>query len=232
MGVKFKAIKPEVWNGRYARIPGDGPAMHIKTMGGMLRPVVYLRQDECLGTCSAVENADVRKLTEAVSTAKLLLSGHEGGSFQINEYGQVLVPASHTYKRMLVGEVSGELQFHNPFEEGAIFSLNDDDGLRPGDAWPWPYVGMPYNLNKGSRIYFWLQNEEGGQSVFPPGQNRPLVVALRGIRRYGAMRFIVNPHGIVLTRRPPTEQWTGEEETWTPVYVGRLNYSTWFQKED
>lgn len=232
MEFKFKEITPRVWTGRYARIPGDAPVFHLKTIQGSLMPIVYLCQDNERATCHACESKAVRKLCAAVSNAKQLLSGHEGGSFQINEFGQVLVPASHTSKRMLVGEVSGELRFHNPFEEGETFSLNDDAGLNPGDEWSGPYVGMPYNLNKWSRIYYWFQNDDGGQSIFPPGQNRPLVEVLRGIRRYGAMRFIVNPHGIVLTRKPPTGAWTGDEETWMPVYVGRINYATWFEKED
>lgn len=232
MEFEFKETKPRVWTGRYARIPGDTPVFHLKTIQGSLTPVVYLCQDDERATCHACNSKTVQKLSVSVSSAKQLLSGHSGGSFQINEFGQVLVPASGTYKRMLVGEVSGELRFHNPFEEGETFSLNDDDGLKTGDEWPGPYVGMPYNLNGRSRIYYWLQGAEDGRSVYPPCQDHELIRRIRAIRRSGAVKFIVNYCGIVLTKIPPPGEWTGDEEMWTPVYVGRINYAMWFQKED
>jgi hypothetical protein len=47
-----------------------------------------------------------------------------------------------------------------------------------------------------------------------------LVRRLRRIRRRGAVRFIINPHGIVLTKVPSTSE-EREIEEWIPVYVGR-----------
>ena len=232
MSFKFKPLKPSLWTGRYSRTPGDSSVLHVASISDVLSTIVYLQIEDSKGTCVALDNHDMRKLTEAVSSAKLQLSGHSGGSFQINEFGQVLVPASRGRKRMLVGQVIGEVEFHNPFDGGAVFSLNNADGLRPGDSWPWPYVGMPYNLNGRSQIYYWMEDGDGGRSVRPPVQDKSLIEALRSIRRTGPTRFIVGANGIVLTKKPPADKWTGDQEVWQPVYVGRLNYSKWFPRED
>ena len=61
-------------------------------------------------------------------------------------------------------------------------------------------------------------------------QRSDLIEALRSIRRYGAVRFIVNPYGLVLTKRPPAGRWSAEE-LWEPVFVGKINLDLWFEKE-
>ena len=232
MAFQFKPIGPNIWTGRYSRIPGESSVLHVRSVLGALTTVVYLTQQDSTATCVALESAAVQSLTGAVSSAKQRLSGHLGGSFQINEYGQVLVPASRGRRRMIVGEVFGELQFQDPLNDGAVFSLNKADGFAPGDSWPRPYVGMPFNLSGRSQIYFWMEADDGGRLVRPPVQDRNLIQALRGVRRSGPIRFIVGPGGIVLTKRPPDGRWTGDQEVWRPVYVGRLDFSKWFPRED
>jgi hypothetical protein len=179
----------------------------------------------------AVDSPAVRQLTDAVTTAKRQLGGTAGGSFQINEFGQVLVPASdNSGRRLLVGELKGSILFRDPFRDDTIIDLGDVRGLRCGDAWPKPYVGCPYNLNGRSQIYFYRMNGEGGVSEYPPAQDTDLTRALRAVRRAGPVRFIVNPYGVVLTKRPPRGGWQAEEQ-WESVFVGRINLNRWFKKE-
>ena len=229
---RFTLQTPKPWTGRYARIPGDTTALHVLADSRGSRIAVYWRRDDETGTCSVVECEQSRRLAAAVAHAKRAMGGSGHGAFQINEYGQVIVPSSSGgYSRMLVGEVEGDLRFLNPFQDGQAFTLGDDAGLSTGDSWEGPYLGMPYNLSGRSEIYFWRMDEDGGRKELPRAQDRTLIAALRRIRRSGAMRFIVNPARLVLTKRPPGGEWQGPDETWETVYVGRLDCSKWFKKE-
>lgn len=220
------------WKGRYARIPGKTTTLYLVHVDTRLRVAVLWDVDEERGTCVAVDGEAIRSLADSVSEAKQKMGGGAGGSFQINEFGQVLVPASAGGgRRMIVGELHGELRFEDPFE-GGFFTLGDDAGMSAGDAWPLPYVGMPFNLSARSRVYFWRECEEGARSEYPQREDPGLVKALRAIRRSGPMRFIVNPSGVVLTKRPPRGEWRGPGETWEPVYVRRVNLRAWFEKEE
>jgi hypothetical protein len=227
----FTTCRARSWEGRYARIPGDRTVFHIQTSSGRLCPVILWHREDGVGTCAAVDAPAVRQLTQAVTAAKQQLGGGGGGSFQINEFGQVLVPASDgSGRRLLVGELNGSLIFQDPFDDNGLIDLSDTSGLRCGDPWPKPYVGFPYNLSKRSQIYFYRMDDEGGGSVYPGTQDTDLVRALRSVRRFGAARFVVNHAGVVLTKRPPDGGWSAEEQ-WEPVYVGRINLNCWFAKE-
>ena len=163
--------------------------------------------------------------------AKKRLGGHGGGAFIINEFGQVIVPASdNSGRRVLVGEIEGPFYLKNPFDENEIIDLSNTDGLKCGDRWTQPYIGVQYNLSKRSKIYFYRKTNVGGNTEYPVTQDQQLIESLRKIRRYGAARFIVNPFGIVLTKSPLNENWSPEEE-WHPVFVGQINDNYWFSKE-
>lgn len=169
-------------------------------------------------------------LAQAVIDAKRSFGGSAGGSFLINEHRQVLVPSPlGTGEVALVGECSGPLLFHNSFAGSALFDLADDQGLSPGDAWGLPYLGMRYNLNARSQLYFWKEDASGRWSVFPPTQDDALIEALRTLRPHGAVRFVVMYGGLVLTKIQ-TGSW--REEDWEPRFVGKINYRRWFAKEN
>lgn len=228
---KFQACPIKDWQGRYARIPGDGSVFHVRMLDGRPQVVIQWCRDECTGTCLALEDNAVRKLTQAVLAAKRKLGGGGGGSFQINEFGQVLVPASDGRGRIaLAGESEGLLLFHNPYEDDALVDLSLHCGVKAGQRWPLPYVGIPYHLSARSKIYFYKQTADGGRSEYPAYQDRELIGSLRAIRRTGAVKFIVNPYGLVLTKVPPEGLWTPEEK-WEAVFVGRINRRQWFKKE-
>jgi hypothetical protein len=228
----FQRCEPRQWHGRYARIPGDYSVFHLTHVAGRLWPVVYWDTEDGTGTCAACQCDTAEQLADGVSRAKRKAGGSGGGSFVINEYGQVLVPASDgSGRRFLAGHLQGRLLFENPFKESESIDLGDCRHIQPGGPWKLPYVGFPFNLNRRSMIYYYHEGEEGGQSVYPRQQDIALVQSLRRIRRTGPVRFIVNPWGVVLTKRPVQDDWS-PEESWKPFYVGKINIKMWFEKED
>ena len=230
--MSFVSCSPCPWSGRYARIPGEGTVFHLWNVNRRWWPVLSWVTNDGIGTCAAYESDAAANLANAVAAAKIKAGGPGGGSFVINEYGQVLVPASDgSGRRFLAGELHTQLLFKNPFDEHHPIDLKDDSGLEPGDPWQLPYVGFPFNLNRRSEIYFYNVDEEGGQSIYPNQQDNSLIKSLRFVRRNGPVRFIVNPFGVVLTKSPVVAEWSPEEQS-SPVYVGRINYNQWFKKEN
>ena len=230
----FKACNLKSWCGRYNIIPGQTTTFKIKFSleKQAFWPIVeWDRFDETLFCPACEASRSIKELVEAVNGAKIKISRRPGGTFIINEFGQVIVPSSWgDGKRVLVGEVDGVLLFENP-SDGSIIDLSDDTGLQIGDLWEKPYIGVKYNLNSRSNIYYYRNCSEQNKSEYLPKQDDELIKKLRKVRRYGAVRFIVNQHGIVLTKIPEGE-YCKDEDKWIPVYVGRINYNLWFKKEE
>jgi|ETNmetMinimDraft_13_1059891.scaffolds.fasta_scaffold115840_1 hypothetical protein len=230
MTVEFCPSEIEYWPGRYGRIVGGEASFHIRYCEGELWLVLDWRTDGCTAQCLAEDSLGVRDLIKAVLNGKEFLGGGGGGLFIINEYSQVIVPSSSgNGERVIVGEIDGRLLFDNPFEDGDDIDISDFSGLECGDLWNLPYVGVSYNLSTKSEIYYYKSHEEGGNSEFPPVQDNELITNLRNVRNAGAVKFIVNPYGIVLTKRP-VGPWNNQ--IWEPVFVGYINFEQWFTKEE
>jgi hypothetical protein len=221
----FEPCRPKVWNGRYSRIPGDTSVFHLHSIGGRLWPVILWDVEDDRGTCKAVACEAIEPLVKAVVAAKRL-SGGSAGSFIINEFGQVIVPSDDT--RYLVGCLKKLPLFENPFLPEEPVDLVDTSYLQSGDPWKLPYVGVPYNLHRSSKIYFYQIDGDGGRSIDAPKQDVGLIKAIRAIRPNGPVRFIVNPAGLVLTKQ---DNGLGSEESWQPVFVGSIAPSLWFEQE-
>jgi hypothetical protein len=224
--LEFSPSRPRPWSGRYARVPGETTAIHVRRLEGEWWPVVDWAVEDEIGHCRMVDEGDVAALAEAVCTGKRSLSGRAGGSFLVNEFGQVLVPASdwETSEVVLVGECTGAFAFHNPFRPGEVIDLADGRALSPGEAWARPYVGIPHNLSAGSEIYFKQVDEFGLDYAKPEQQDARLIAALRKLRPYGPVRFLVGVGGIVITKVPIGQ-------AWEPRYVGKIDPARWFSKE-
>jgi hypothetical protein len=186
--------------------------------------VVDWAVDDEIGHCVMVDEGDVGALAATVNAGKAALGARPGGSFLIDEYGRVLVPAHDGEHAavVVVAECSGPLRFHNAFAPDTRFDLYDDQGLECGDEWNRPYLGLRHNLSARGQLYFWREDDTGGQVIYPPAQDDELVAALRDLRPYGAVRFLVGPGGVAITKVPPA---------WKPCYVGRVDLTTWFAKE-
>jgi hypothetical protein len=220
---RFEALTPRLWSGRYKRPQGEESAYHV---GVDHRIEVRWKAGPEDLTCPIEATPGAQQLAKAVNAVKRQQSGLAGGAFVINEFGQVICPIQKTYDRFLVGHAFGALRFEDAFEDGVYRSIGDDSDLVCGDEWNLPYIGMQYQLAAGGWIYYWRQGNERSGSEKPPHQDEALIERLRAIRSHGAVRFIVNHHGIVLTKSHVTGN------TWKAVYVGRINPKLWFQREE
>ena len=262
MAFEFCPCEIGYWSGRYGRIVGSGTSFHIRDCDGELWLMLDRRTDDETARCLAKDSSGVRDLIKAVSNGKKFLGsgGGGGGSFIINEYSQVIVPSSSgNGERVIVGEIDGRLLFDNPLEDGNDIDISDFSELECGDLWELPYVGVAYNLSMNSKIYY--KRKEGGsggrkksrkrrrgsipyavdmaiERELPPVQDIELITNLRKVRNTGGTRFIVNPYGIVLTKRPIgsyTKTIKGpywrNDQIWEPVFIGHVNFEQWFVKE-
>jgi len=231
MTAQFSPCRPTPWNGRYRRVMGDSSVFHLRFIGGRLWPVVLWDTEEGLATCRAVVCGAADGLAEAVARTKRHAGGNGGGSFLVNEFGQVIVPSSDGgRRRFLAGRLHGRLLFENPFLSEEAIDLADDMHLENGDPWKLPYVGVQYNLSRRGSIYFYQEDADGARSIYPPRQDYELIRAIRRVRPSGPVRFIVNLAGLVLTK-VPFETCQRSEDCWQPVYVGSINPQLWFEKE-
>jgi hypothetical protein len=226
---EFVPCRPKKWAGRYARIPGKTSVFHVRHCDRAWQTVVEWRDGYDTATCTMVSGAAARALATAVCAAKQRAGAGSGGAFQVNEFGQVLVPVSDEAECcVLVGEWHGPLRFENPFEVGRTFDLSSAAGLSAGDPWPMPYVGIPHKLCADGGIAF---ARLGTLALRPPRQDPQLIYALTRVRGSGGCRFIVTAGGIVLTKaQPPRRSWTSDDGA-RPVYVGRVDFTRWFAKE-
>jgi len=228
---RFHACQPTPWHGRYARVMGNGGVFHLRYTDGRLWPVLVWETEAGIATCRAIHCAAAVGLVEAVAQIKRRFGGQGGGSFLINEYGKVLVPVSDGGgQRFLAGRIDGRLLFENPLEPAKPIDLGDHRMLENGDPWKLPYVGIPHNLHRSGRIYFYQQDGSGGRSIYPPMQDLELVHAIRKLRPHGAVRILVTPGGLVLTKVPPDGRPLSEDR-WKPVFVGTINPKVWFEEE-
>jgi len=212
-------------------VMGDAAVFHLRYVGGRLWPVLIWETESGTATCRALDSGATRELAAAVERAKRHAGGEGGGSFLINEFGKVLVPASDgDGRRFLAGRLNGRLHFENPFSPQKPIDLGDPKGLKHGDVWNLPYVGIPYHLHRNGRLYFFQYDAQGGRSAYPSQQDFELITAIRNLRPYGAVRILVTSGGLVLTKVPDARN-AIPEARWRTVFVGRVNFNRWFEEE-
>ena len=226
---RFTPSPPRRWSGRYARIPGDTTAFHVRLIGPRWWPTVEWTVGYETAHCPMVALNGVVDLANAVNAGKRFLSGSPGGAFLVNEYGQVLVPSqSGNGNVAIVGECAGSMAFRDLLTGNGRFDLTEDHGLTPSVKWELPYVGIVHHLSQRNEIYFWHQGRAGSWKVTPPVQDGALIDSLRDIRPHGAVRFIATCGGLILTK-VPIGSWRSQR--WEPRFVDRIDYKKWFQKE-
>jgi hypothetical protein len=224
---RFHASSTSEWKGRYKRIQGSSSAFHVVSRAGKYVILAYIQTEEGQVSCQALPCPDVEAMIEAINDVKRRYHSQPGGSFLINEFGQVLVPTKESI-RFYVGQCTGVLQFLN-LDTKRIVDLSDDSLLETGDAWDLPYVGMPYHLSIRNQLYFW--DDQQNSKRLPQAQDKNLIRKIRSIRRHGGVRILVNPYGLVATKAPVGE-FDFDEDNWKPVYIGRIDYAKWFAKEE
>jgi hypothetical protein len=170
-----------------------------------------------------VDNIGVHEMVMAINCTKQRYAGQAGGSFQINEFGQVLCPISGSARRYWVGNISGVPLFKDPRNQGATFELRLPASTAPGIPWERPYIGMKFNLDTNDSIYFQEDDGDTRRKIRHTMANPSLIGRLRQVRGGGqTIRFIVNMHGVVLTKKEPG---------WEPIFVGFIEPSLWFSQQ-
>jgi hypothetical protein len=224
MNAQFKLQvfqQPPSWQGRYRKIPGSEPAFHATVDDGVFVRWTDHDLDERL-EARILSSETARALGRAVNDTKEEHTGSRGGSFLINEFGQVICPAGPG--RYWVGTIKGVPQFSHPVDNGR-FTLHPGETMTCNELWNLPYIGMAYNLSANDQIYFKQQTPDGEENEYLPDDYPELVRSLRKVRPFGAARFIVNLHGVVITK---VEYADGN---WRPHFVGMLDYAQWFPED-
>ncbi len=228
MALRFRPCAATLWAGRYTPIIVKESAYHVRMRSdGRWGILAEWNDPPHTGQCWAREEGDVSRLTDAIVQAKERHTGHGGGGFRIDEFGQVIVPVASSYNRYLIGEVHGRLLLENPFETLSVLKLWDDQGLVPGSPWRRPYIGSEYHLSRWGELYFWKHGATAEVKELPPRQDDDLIKQIRSVRAWGPVKVRVNEYGIVLTKA----QSNTSSDVWQPVYVGRINRRRWFSKE-
>ena len=219
---RFHPCSPFPWVGYYNNTKNHNNVFHIWSDFGDLPAIEWTRGSES-ARCPAVDSKGARELANAINSIKVKQTFQERGSFLINEFGHVIVPFANTDEKFCVGKIEGSLVFHNHLDSG-YFSLNDDEHLKTGDFWDKPYIGIPYISSPYYGVYY--KNKDWSmknRSVTKPvKQDVELMRKIRSITGTETVRFIVNPHGIALTKKEI------EWHNWKPIYIGRIDYEKWF----
>lgn len=90
--------------------------------------------------------SDHPELVEMVNAVKEEHNHAPGGAFYINEYRHVVVPAGLDNTYYFAGTYEAPLEFD--FEGAKLGAA--PRGLKPGDPWVGPHVGIPYTLTAGA----------------------------------------------------------------------------------
>lgn len=218
--MEFWPKTQRLWYGRYSRSSGS---FHVRWINNAWWPVVEWKRDGVVSECPAVDNVnEISWLVDSVNKAKRFLGGNPGGSFMIDEYGEVIVPsnAGGDICRALVGyiDLTKPFCFQDPFDNN-VFDLSVSR-MGNGNMLDIPYVGMRFKLNAAMQICQEYQTPLGTLDIFPRVQDQGLIAQLNNLGG-GGCRFVVNPYGIVARKILCGN-------AWIPVYVGRINRDLWF----
>ena len=213
------------WKGHYDKPVGKEPVFHVDVHNEIN---IVQRDDYDTYLYTTEKTAEIRKLATIINKCKEQYAGCKGGSFCINEFGQVIVPLSpkkDQYGRITqwrapryVGEISGDIVFY----DGRI-KVSMSSTFKKGSPWPYPYLGMKYRLSNRNIIYMEIQDGEDFRRVSLKKKYQHLIDSIREIRGDGPCSFIVNPWGCVIMKTP-----LGSD--WIPVFIEKLDYKKWFDK--
>jgi hypothetical protein len=165
------------------------------------------------------------ELVESVNKVKLELTGFPGGTFYVNEYRDVLVPDTVNGACVYAGNYTRDLEFDY---DGTPMTPRPPSGLRPGDLWPGPHVGIRYTLMANGRdiryelksgrssIEHWLSDDVGVQRA------NELARRIASVKGDNGGRFYINEACEMFA---PIGAAEGGVDY---IYLGPLEDSSWF----
>ncbi len=164
-------------------------------------------------------------LVKMVNQVKNKKNGAPGGSFFINEYRQVIVPAGDPVVYYLAGEYTEDqvFVFNDHLISGSPHNFN---GVRldPGDDWEGPHQGFRYKLKAGANDISYMktirpnvQEEVKLSRIVGGEQARQLARRIGEIMGQGGGRFYINEFRVFFTGSP--YKYIGDlktEDPWFP----------------
>jgi len=218
----------------YPKFKGNCPRNVAKdakytVKSGKGKPVVALIYNTGDDERWYVTTEDHIELVNMVNRIKLEVSGKPFGSFYLNEYKQVLVPAVGSEDYFLAGEYREPLRFEF---EGKIISGEavDLEGhpLSPGDTWVGPHPGIPYTLCAGGNDIKYTTTPRPNvektlklSKAIGVDEAKTVSGKIQGFKGFAGGRFYVNEFCSIFS---PIQ----EDYGYRYVYIGRLDLDTWF----
>ena len=150
-----------------------------------------------------------------------------GGAFFINEYRHVLVP-TQSLDVLFAGIYTRDLEF---VFDNSLISPVARSGIRPGDVWPGPHVGMKYVLTAGALdIRYDLTTENATtrpvklSQFYSQGELAELLGMFRAVKPKGGAIYINEAREYFA----PVEGEQGYER----LYIGHLGSRPWFPEPE
>lgn len=207
-------------------------AKYTVRSGGEKGPVVAIIYETKDGEKWYAATEEHPELVRLVGAVKEACGQPPLGTFYINEYKQVVVPAVGTNKYYFAGTYDTPLRF--TFEGKVISGEPKDWGgkaLVPGNEWVGPHPGIPYVLTAGGNDIKYTKEPRANvtQDVLLSraiGREAAKTVAgmIRTIKGYEGGRFYVNEFCSMFT--PMTQ---GDDFKY--IYIGQLDLTKWFPNE-
>jgi len=149
-------------------------------------------------------------------------SSQGGGGFLINEYRHVLVP-TQANEVVLAGTYTRDLEF--TFNDSLISPVAKS-GIKAGDVWPGPHVGIKYTLAASATDIRYEKAESGVQKsiLLSSFHSREELAELLSMCR------AVKPDGGAIYINEARELFAPVEhgEAYERVYIGHLGNKPWF----
>ena len=196
-------------------------------------PIVALTYNTGDGERWFMTIEDHSELAQMVNQVKVKACGKPNGSFYINEYDQVIVPAVGSNEYYLAGLYSNRLHFR--FEGKTISGAPVDwDGnqLKPGVQWLGPHAGIPYTLTAGGDdVYYQFSPRPDVTRKIKLskqiGIRDAAAVAdqIRSVKGFQGGRFYVNEFHAIFTP-------LNDNGDLTYIYVGQLDLRKWFARPE
>lgn len=169
------------------------------------------------------------ELVKMVNQVKIDAGQAPNGSFYINEFQQVIVPAVGSTEYWLAGRYKNALKFEF---EGKVISGEavDLEGLPLSSGYEWvgPHPGIPYILTAGGNDIKYtvsprpnVEKDIKLSKVIGSADAEAVASKIRAVKGFSGGRFYVNEFCSIFT--PIKEGWeTGY------IYVGQLDLKKWF----
>jgi len=165
-----------------------------------------------------------QELVEMVNAIKEEVAGAPGGAFYINEFSDVLVPSGDGCWFAGIYEDVLEFDFDGELVSPAA------DGLRPGEEWTGPHVGIRYTLMAGGNdIKYELKDgrvirEHRLSDTAGEDAARDLARRLAAVKGNDGGRIYINECGNFFS--PPRDGGVDH------VFLGGLDEDLWFPAPD